>query len=212
MSEPNAEIPYSAELERKALHLLSLSLPLGAWYAGRTVALAVLIPIALAAVTADYLRVRHRPFRRWIRRHFASMMRPEEWPALGGRIELNGATWVVVSLTLLLILFPLAPALAAFIAFMLADAAAAIVGRRLGRHHWPGTRRTVEGSAAFVVTSAAILFLLDAISPVALGSPLALLSAALLGSAAEALPRPLNDNLRVPVVMAFTLWLLASVV
>ncbi|KAI8981823.1 hypothetical protein BDF20DRAFT_912064 [Mycotypha africana] len=32
------------------------------------------------------------------------------------------------------------------------DAAASIVGKKFGRYHWPGTKKTVEGTLAFIVT------------------------------------------------------------
>lgn len=32
------------------------------------------------------------------------------------------------------------------------DTAASIVGKRYGRWHWPGSKKTVEGTMAFVVT------------------------------------------------------------
>jgi len=31
------------------------------------------------------------------------------------------------------------------------DAAASIVGKRFGRYRWPGTKKTVEGTAAFII-------------------------------------------------------------
>ena len=33
------------------------------------------------------------------------------------------------------------------------DAAAAVVGRWVGKHKWPGSRRTLEGSLAFFLSS-----------------------------------------------------------
>lgn len=31
------------------------------------------------------------------------------------------------------------------------DAAASLVGKRFGRCHWPGTKKTVEGTLAFII-------------------------------------------------------------
>lgn len=31
------------------------------------------------------------------------------------------------------------------------DAAASLVGKRFGRYHWPGTKKTVEGTLAFII-------------------------------------------------------------
>ena len=190
------EIPYSAELQRKALHLLALLIPLGMALAGRTASIVILTPMAAVAVAADLLRVRSQGFSNWLYRYFGFMMRPEERRPIGSRPVLNGATWVLVSASLLAILFPISIAVPAFAAFMIADAAAAIVGRRYGRRRWGSTTRTMEGSTAFAV----IGFLVMALFP---GIPLwTALASVIPGAAAEIPSRPFNDNLRVPLVMA----------
>lgn len=194
------ELPYSDELKRKALHLLALIIPLFMWFAGKTVAVFVLGAVALIAVAADVLRVRSERFAGMIYRFFAAMMRPEECPAVGGPVVLNGATWVVLSATLLVVIFPLEIAVLSFTTFMLADAAAAIVGRRFGRHRWRHTTRTVEGSAAFLVVGFAVVFLF--------GWTFGWIGvlAVVAGAAAEIPYRPLNDNIRVPLVIGTVLY------
>ncbi|BBM69405.1 diacylglycerol/polyprenol kinase family protein [Rhodothermus marinus] len=195
-----ASLSYRGELLRKALHLLALSIPIGMLHVTRPTALAVLWPLALAALGADVLRARWPTFHRFIREIFGGMMRPEELPPPGGPIAINGATWVLLSSALLATLFPLPLAATAFAVFMVGDAAAAVVGRRFGRHRWPGSRRTIEGSLAFF--GAALLTALFFPVP-----PLHAVLAALLATVLEVLPLPLNDNLRVPLAVALLLWL-----
>ena len=191
-----------AEVMRKAIHLLALAVPLGMALLGRTWALALLVPMAVLAVGADVLRVRSAAFARLIGRVFGFMMRKEEQPPVGGAVTLNGATWVLLAAALLALVFPLRIAVPCFAVFMVADAAAALVGRRLGRHRWPGTRRTVEGTAAFLATA----LLLIAPFPGLVYWTAAV--AMTFGAAAEILPRPLNDNIRVPFVAAAVLFVL----
>ncbi|MDQ7040943.1 MAG: phosphatidate cytidylyltransferase [Rhodothermus sp.] len=194
-------LSYQGELLRKALHLLALAIPIGLLHVSRPTALAVLWPLALAALGADVLRARWPAFHRVIRRFFGYMMRPEELPPPGSPLVINGATWVLLSSALLATLFPLSLAATAFALFMVGDAVAAIVGRRFGRHYWPDSRRTVEGSLAFF--GAALLTVWFFPVPFIHG-----VLAALLATLLEALPLPLNDNLRVPLVVALLLWLL----
>ncbi len=196
-----ASLSYRGELLRKALHLLALSIPIGMLHVTRPTALAVLWPLALAALGADMLRACWPAFHRFIRQLFGCMMRPEELPPPGSHLAFNGATWVLLSSALLATLFPLPLAATAFAVFMVGDAAAAVVGRRFGRHRWPGSHRTVEGSLAFF--SAALLTAL--FFPI---SPLHGVLVALLATVLEVLPLPLNDNLRVPLAVALLLWLL----
>ena len=202
---PEHEIPYQAELKRKALHLLALMAPLTVTVTGKTWSLLLLAPAAVIALAADFLRVRSVPFANFIDRVFGSLMRSEERPPVGGPVSINGATWVLVSSSLLILVFPVRIALAAFVMFMISDAAAAIVGRRIGRIHWGSSPRTVEGSLAFLAVGSVVMI------GFALGSDLVLwtgLVATLFGCAAEAMPRPLNDNLRVPIVAASVLFAL----
>jgi dolichol kinase len=210
------ELPYRAELRRKALHLLALALPLGAALLGREAALWVLGSAALLALTCDALRSRSRRFARLIRRIFGRMMRDDEWgdgkrsdgetsDAFFG-LRINGATWTLVTMALLVALFPLPVAVASFALFMIGDAAAALVGRRWGRTTWGDGPRTVEGTAAFLVAAGLVVAPLAAVGYLPVPAWAAALTVAV-AAAAEALPRPLNDNLRVPLATALVLFL-----
>ncbi len=199
--EASDEISFAHEVRRKMLHLLALAVPASMAMVGKPV-LFVLAPLALLALTADILRVRAAWFRRFIERFFGAMMRRSERPPLGGPVAVNGATWVLVSATLLTLIFPVGIAAPALATFMVADAAAALVGRRWGRRRWPGGPRTLEGTLAFLAAG----LLTTALMPdLPFGAGAAGVAA---GAVAEALPGPLNDNLRVPLVMAAVIFTL----
>jgi dolichol kinase len=188
--------PYGAEIKRKALHLAALGVPGLMVLLGKPAALYVLAPGAVLAVAADVLRAYSPSFRGWIQWIFGSLMRAKEWTPVGDGVVINGATGVLVGAALLTWIFPIRLAVPVFVMFMIADAAAALVGRRLGRHPWPGRPHTVEGSLAFVVTGLAVWACFPNVS--FLIGVLGVVAAA----AVEALPLPLNDNIRVPLVAA----------
>lgn len=192
----SSQFSYSAELQRKALHLLALVIPLGMWGLGVPLALYLLVPSALLAVAADLLRACSVSFNEWIRWIFGPLMRAEELPAVGTGVTFNGATCVLVGATLLAILFPLRVAVPVLTMTMLADAAAALVGRRFGQHSWGSFSATVEGSAAFVCTGLAVMAVFPSLT--VLPAVLAVLAAAVV----EAVPLPVNDNIRVPLAAA----------
>ena len=192
----DAPFSYGAEVKRKALHLAALVVPALMVALGKPEALYVLVPGAAVAIACDVLRAYSPPFRRWIRYVFGPLMRAEEWTPVGGGVILNGATGVLVGAALLTWIVPIRLAVPVFVMFMIADAAAALVGRRLGRHPWPGRPHTVEGSLAFVATGLAVWACFPSVSFVV--GVLGVLAAA----TAEALPLPLNDNIRVPLVAA----------
>ena len=189
-------LSYTGEVQRKALHLLALVIPLGMAWLGSPVAQYLVGGCALLAVGADLLRAYSVSFSEWIRWIFGPLMRDEELPDVGTRVSFNGATCVLVGAALLALLFPLRVAVPVLTMTMLADAAAALVGRRWGRHPWGRLSSTVEGSAAFLVTGAGVML--------AFGSFGVLPAAAGVGGAAlvEALPLPVNDNIRVPIIAA----------
>lgn len=201
-SDPAEAFSYGAEIKRKALHLLALVVPVGMGWLGNPAALYVLVPVTALAVGADVLRAYSVPFNRFIRSLFGPLMREEELPEVGTGVVVNGASCVLVGATVLAALFPMDIAVPVFVMTMIADAAAALVGRRMGRHPWPGSSHTMEGSAAFVATGLAVLAFFPSVSlPAAAVGVIA-------GAAVEAGPLPVNDNIRVPVVSALVIVLL----
>lgn len=196
------QLPLRSELQRKALHLLALVVPVGMLLLGREASLAILVPLAVLAIAADITRSQSASFQSWIDSIFGFMMRPDEKRSSRGLPILNGATWVLISATLLTLLFPVELAGAAFASFMVADAAAAVVGRTVGRHPWGGGPRTMEGSLAFI--AAGILVMV----PVAPVSPWVATASVVAGAATEIPKWPINDNLSVPLVMSLILYLI----
>lgn len=204
----DAQLSFRGELYRKGLHLLALILPVAAWFLPLPFSRAALTTLAVVAVCADTLRARSEGFSRFIRWLFSFMMRPAELPPVPGPVVFNGATYVVISLALLLWLFPLSIAIPAFCMFMLGDAAAAVIGRTWGRMRWPGTSRTVEGTLAYggmCGVVAAGLYLTGGPAP----ELIPLLAFIGTTSALEAAPLPINDNLIAPLGGALVLTLLA---
>lgn len=196
MSAITDTFPYASEIRRKVLHLLALIIPFGMWWLGAPLALYVVVPLAIIAAAADVARAHSAVFNEWIRVIFGPLMRAEELPQAGTGITFNGATCVLVGASLLALVFPIRVAAPVLAMSMLADAAAALVGRRMGRHPWGGASATVEGSAAFVATGLLVMLCFPTL---ALGPALASVVAAAL---VEALPLPMNDNIRVPLAAA----------
>ena len=205
-------ISYQAELKRKALHLGALALPIGLLVLGWATALWVLVPLAVIAVALDVARTRSQAVHRAIVWVFAPIMRPEEQPAFGGPVVINGATWMCVSAALCALVFPEPVAAAALAMLMVGDGAAAVVGRRFGRHRYPFSSKSIEGSAAFVATGFVtalplVLLPLPGYTPLTLPQ---LVVGALAAAAIEALPLPINDNVRVPLLAGLVMLAVGS--
>jgi dolichol kinase len=187
---PVARRGISRELGRKAIHAASVAVPAFVWFVSWPVAVAVLGTVAMLAVAIDVGRLRFRGPRYRFLRLTRTLLRPHE------RHRLAGATWMALAYFAAVLAFPTPVAVAAMLFNGLGDAAAAVVGRRWGRHR---TRwgKSWEGFAAGLVVNSAVALGLAAV-PGTFS-----LAAGLAGAAAaallEMLDLPLDDNLRVTI-------------
>jgi len=202
MHDSKATISYTAELWRKLIHVVAILAPLLMFEVGKWWSVGLLLPCVALAITTDVLRARFQPVTLWVEHTFGFMMRRAEMPRLGNAIVFNGATWVLISFLLLVLVFPVRIAATILIACMLSDATAAIIGRRYGKHPWKNSHRSIEGSVAFFVTGLLVVAVMG--TTVFWVGALSVVAATL----AEIPDSPLNDNLRVPAVAASVLFLL----
>ncbi|WP_412068096.1 diacylglycerol/polyprenol kinase family protein [Rubrivirga sp. IMCC43871] len=200
MSDTAPAIPYRAELQRKAIHLGALVLPAAMLLLPTPPARAALTLLAAFAVALDVARQRVPAVHHLVvDRGFGWMMRPEELTGVGGPIVLNGAVWMCLSAAACVWLFPPGIGAAALAMLMVGDGAAAVFGRRFGRTKWPRSPKSVEGSVAYGVAA----FAMGLVVVTWPGAGLSLLACAVgagVGAAVEALPIPVNDNFRVPLL------------
>lgn len=182
------------ELARKAFHLASVILPALAWVLPRRGGVGLLLTLAVVAIVVDVARLRFRAPRYYFLRYTRPMLRRHE------RRGLAGATWMAIAYAAALIVFPKPIAVAGMLYNALGDSAAALVGRRWGRHR-TAWGKSWEGFAAALVVGLLIGFALPGISPA--GAVLGALGAATL----EFLPLPVDDNLRVTLGGAAFAWL-----
>ena len=188
------------ELARKAFHVSSAVLPLLVWMAPRWLALAVLLPMAAVAVAADWTRLRFRTPRYWFLRYTRRMLRHHE------RRRFAGATYMAVAYAAAVLLFPKPIAVMAMLFNGFGDAAAALVGKRFGRHR-TAWGKSWEGFAAGLAVNLAVGLTISSLAP---GLPA--LAAAAGGTAAavlEFLDLPIDDNVRVTLGGGGVAWMVA---
>lgn len=210
-----SDLGYDGEIYRKMLHLLAMGYPVGYLLIPDPWGLLLLMALSVMALSLDWLRAHHRGSHAFFERFFGFMMRRGEREVLGTGPVFNGATWVTVSFTLLVLLFPRDVAIVSFAMFMVGDAAAALIGRKFGRTSWLREGATVEGSLAFLFVGGAVAWVLVSgfLPWPELDLPLrAVLTATVVAALLEAAPIPVNDNLATPlgaalVIMGImTLW------
>jgi dolichol kinase len=112
-----------------------------------------------------------------------------------------------------LLTFPKMLALIAIYTLAIADPLSALVGITWGRHHVvPG--KSVEGSLAFFVATAAITAVVLRVTTVVAPGPIAVaaLAIGLAGAVFEMLPLRLDDNLTIPLFVGFAGWVVCALV
>ena len=144
----------------------------------------------------EFFRLRRPEINAWLMKRFGGIHRESEV------MHPSGIFWTLLGCWLTMFVFTekriVIPALG-FLAF--GDAAAALGGKKWGRHPWPkNPSKTFEGSACFVAVCIAwALFFLR--------WPVAILGS-LICAWMESLSLPWNDNLWIPVLSALTLSIL----
>lgn len=189
-------LPFKNELMRKSLHVAALIIPACMLLVDKNITALLFGSLAALGIVLDIIRAFTGPINSTVVSLFGCLMRPREKEPSSGRIVVNGATWAMLSAFILVLVFPVQVAAFAFTIFMLGDAAAALVGRRLGRIRLGKSPKSLEGCLAFLATSLLVSTVFPGIN-FWHGA-----AASLAASIAEALPLPLDDNLRVPLVAA----------
>jgi dolichol kinase len=172
------------ELQRKSFHLGMIVVPAWVYLMPPTPALLGLILATFATVAVDLLRLSDKRLRGFFLRLFRSLIRPHE------EEHLLGSTHYMIAALLSVVVFDREIAIASLAFLVLGDALAAIVGKRFGTPRYWG--KSPQGSIACF----AVCLLVGV--PILGSWTMALLGAAA-ATIAEALPSPLDDNMRVPI-------------
>lgn len=174
---------WTQELARKALHAASGALATATLRRPQR-ARAALLVAATSALAIELARRRSPVVAQRFERLVGPLLRPHERRGLTGATALAWADLAAAAL------FPPRVAAAAQLYAAWGDAAAALVGRRWGRHRLPSGKSLEGALAAALVDYAAGRALLRLPHRAALAGALA-------ASLAELLPGPGDDNLRV---------------
>jgi dolichol kinase len=169
------------EIRRKGIHLIGLVVPLLYWSAGKLVTLSFIAFWTILFIAGEIYRFR-RGIPREIEEVAAPMMRERERSGVGGHV------FFALGLFIAVFLYERDIAIAISLIMVLADGAAAIVGKSFGRVRLIG-EKTLEGTLTLICVAfiVAILFVSWAV---------ALVGAAVAGFV-ELMPG--DDNLSIPI-------------
>lgn len=183
------------EAVRKTIHVgLSLVVVGIVWRLPRLHAATVLAAATLLALAVERARRADGPVGRLFDQQLGRLLRDHE------RNRLTGATTLAMGFAVTTLAFPRGPAIAGILVAGVADAVAAVVGKRFGRLRYRGGK-SVEGSVGFLILVTAIVAIL-----VPAFHPLVVLALAFLLTGLEALTLAVPDNLYLPVATAAAIY------
>lgn len=202
-----ATIDYQSEILRKGIHLCSLSIPVIYYFITKELALSILIPLTVFSLVVDIGRYYFKPLAEVVHKLFGFMMRKHEVDEK--KKNLNGATYVLISAVLVIILFPKVFVVTGFAVLIIGDIAAALIGRKYGQTQF--LYKSLEGTLAFFVFSCFVILLAPKIEGNLTEFIIGFFAVAV-GAIVENISSGwADDNLTIPVSISITMWILYSI-
>ncbi|MCS6809437.1 MAG: SEC59/DGK1/VTE5 family protein [Bacteroidota bacterium] len=201
-------ITYRHELLRKGIHLSSLSIPIIYAFIARELALWILACIFTPVFIVDVARRWVPPLERLVRKLFGSMMRPHELDKQ--RLLLNGATYVLMSAIMCIMLFPKIIAITAFAVLIVSDIASALIGRKFGKTQF--FDKSLEGTSAFWISSWLVVIVVWLLTQAPWQYAVLAACATFIGGIVEAasIRLRMDDNFSIPLSIGCVLWMLIA--
>jgi len=204
IANDRATIDYKSEVLRKTFHLVSLSIPTIYYFITKELALSILIPLTIFSLLLDYGRYYNKPLADLIYKIFGFMMRKHEVDSK--KKNLNGATYVLISAVIVVLIFPKIFVVTAFAVLIIGDMSAALIGRKYGKTKF--LLKSLEGTLAFFFFSCLVVLLSPKIEG-NLSEYLIGFAAVAVGAIAENISSEwTDDNLTIPITICITMWIL----
>lgn len=183
---------YQRELLRKLIHYGSSIFPFIYYnFFSRAEMLWLLGGLSAIFLLAEILRMNISIFKHLFKRFFGPIVRVSE------SNKFTGATSVFISGFLTVLIFEKNIAIFAMLTLSLADATAALIGKKWGKRKL--FDKTLEGSLTFLIVSIGLAIILPDLFR------LGAIVAAIVATLIELFPSPIDDNLMIPISIATTL-------
>ncbi len=199
------EIPFEQELLRKGIHLISLCIPISYFYFNKDLLLFILGPLTLFSLIVDLLSKEHSEVKKFINKFFGKMLRPHETQR---GLILTGATWVLISAFLSILIFPKLIAVTCLSILVVSDISSAIIGRKFGKTKF--LNKSFEGTLAFIISALIMVVIIGILFSASYSFFISGIIASIIGAFVEVYSGTckIDDNLSIPFSVGITLWLL----
>ena len=188
------------EYQRKAIHLFNLIIPFGYWFIipDQNQFKIIIITFTALFILADYFRKKSKIIKKLFIIFFNKMLREHE---LKG--QFTGATWVMISASVTILVFPKYIAIISLIFMSIGDTFAALIGRKFGKLKIYD--KSFEGFLGGLIACLVAAYCYDPLPFYISGV------GALAAMLFETLPLPLDDNFRIPIGSAIIMTMLVGV-
>jgi dolichol kinase len=195
-----AKISFKKEVQRKLIHLSSLWMPAAIWILPHSVSVILFGALLPVSFLVEILRSSKSKFAKKFNNLFKSILRDGEKKAKG--INITGATYVIVAALFCVIFFSREIAVTALSVMLISDSAAALIGRKYGKHDM-GEGKTLEGCAAFIISGILVVYLVGYFGEQADNFYVSGGIAVIMALLAEIYSRKfyIDDNLSIPLVV-----------
>lgn len=202
----NINVNYKIEYIRKGIHFCSLSIPVIYFFIDKSTALTILIPITSLFVISDLARYYSKTAANLFYKYFGWLLRNHEID--NQKKRLNGASNILISAIICIIIFPKLLTVTAFSVLIISDSLAALIGRKYGKHKF--LKKTLEGTLAFILGGTIVILFTPKVSYVFPEYIIASLGV-VVGGIFEALSITIDDNITIPISIAITIWILYTI-
>ena len=200
-------IDYKDELVRKLTHLTSMLIPIIYYFIPKLNALVILGSLTIFAMTLDLSRYFSPQIAKVFYKIFGFLLRKHEVDR--EKKNLNGATYVLISAFIGVFIFPKVIFITAFTILIIGDSMAALIGRKYGKHKF--ISKSLEGTLAFFISSCIVVLFAPKVGYFPEEYLIGII-VAFIGAITENISfKFVDDNLSIPFVVGFSLWILYAI-
>jgi dolichol kinase len=200
----NGTINYRDEIVRKLIHLCSLSIPIIYYFIPRSDAILILGILTAAALIIDFSRYFSPSAAKIFYKMFGFLLREHEID--NHKKNLNGATYVLMSALICVIILPKVLFVTAFSILIISDTLAALIGRKYGKIKF--ISKSLEGTLTFFISASVVVLFTPKVEGVAAEYMIGI-AASLIGAIVENISFGFaDDNLTIPIAVGLTMWFL----